>query len=1115
MNKTKRLLGIILVLCLLLTTFQFQTFAAVLVKAGGWNETIYAEWQDSAPENAVVEYKKSTDSAYTKADAQLIRTAANGNARADIPGVSAGSYDIKITASDGTTLTSENIEVKAYDRSGYAHFNYTRGVGAYTDEGVLKANAKVVYVTEENKDTVELAFPNDPTHVVTGIGNILNSRGAVGSSEGATNTNDGILLAYSNAGIPLDFRFIGTVTSPENGLTAFDSPDYGGTKKDNGHMARMKDAKDITIEGIGTDAVIEGWGIHFMASSAYLEYGESFEVRNLTFDKYPEDALGMEGIQTDNTLTAPVERCWIHNCSFMPGYCPDAVESDKTEGDGSCDFKRGQYYTMSYCYYYGCHKTNLIGASDSNYQFHLTFHHNWWQNCESRGPLLRRANMHIYNCYYQGNVSKTMDTRANSYTLSEANYFDSCKNPITTKSGSAVKSYGDVFYNCSGSQMGTVVTDREAVVSNSTTYSDFDTNPSVFYYNSLTKESDCYKTNAITAKAECIAYSGVMKDEYTEPVVEPVITAQPANSISYPYSINFTPEDAGVRMTAAGVTTLKGTNIELENVLYSSTSDYKPTTTTGLKSKGLGVIVFKLDMPSMITINCADSGKYGISLIDSYGLTYAQTEVGGTASANVPAGIYAIQPTLSEKEAYIAGFEISAPGEIENPTEATTEAVIVENGTYNIGTAQTGENDCTEENGVFGGISYDLNSISDNYGTINDGDSEISFSVDRTVSLTLTTSDNPVVVSALSGKVDDESSVTLQPGTNTVKLYAGIYTISGESSSDAKVYTIVIDDYTEPATESTETTTETTTYSIPVEAGTPKDDENTDSSCYVRDNGNGTYTLIDGSSSVSTKWRVPFEEQKTGKIVIKGEGATNKQAGKWAFVQIRGQNSASTDGEICALSSDSSKNLALKYGDGLYVSSEISQGNTNYSYEFIIDLDAKTASLTANGSLIGEHSIDVESISSVFFITANAATDRTVTATIPYIGILVEAPDESSTESSTELTTEDSTESSTEPTTEDSTESSTELTTEDSTESSTEPTTEPPSPQALKGDVDGNNILTANDASALLSFILQNEVKKDFWNTDLATADVNNDGLLLSSDAALILVKVLNSSKGF
>ncbi len=118
-------------------------------------------------------------------------------------------------------------------------------------------------------------------------------------------------------------------------------------------------------------------------------------MRNLTFDKYPEDAIGMEGVQEGGKITGSVERCWVHHNTFMPGFGnigPDGkpAESDKAEGDGSCDFKRGQYFTCSYNYFTDCHKTNLVGSSDSSLQYDITYHHNWWHNCGSRIPLSRQ-----------------------------------------------------------------------------------------------------------------------------------------------------------------------------------------------------------------------------------------------------------------------------------------------------------------------------------------------------------------------------------------------------------------------------------------------------------------------------------------------------------------------------------------------------------------------------------------------------------------------------------------------------------------------------------------------------------------------------------------------------
>ena len=249
-------------------------------------------------------------------------------------------------------------------------------------------------------------------------------------------------------------------------------------------MARMKSGKNITIEGVGNDATVNGWGFHFMAESAAPELGKSFEVRNIAFRNVPEDCIGFEGVQEGTNLTASIERCWVHNCEFYVPHISNPAESDKAEGDGACDFKRGQYFTNSYCYYEGYHKTNLVGSSDTSLQYHLTYHHNYWKNCESRGPLARQADIHMYNNVFDGQSSYCASVRANSYIFSEHNaYVNECKDPVLLKSGGVFKSYNDARLSLKkgASYEGTDVSSRSEKVSNNNKFSDFDTNSSVSY----------------------------------------------------------------------------------------------------------------------------------------------------------------------------------------------------------------------------------------------------------------------------------------------------------------------------------------------------------------------------------------------------------------------------------------------------------------------------------------------------------------------------------------------------------------------------------------------------------------------------------------------------------
>ena len=453
-----------------------------LVKSGGWNEMLYAVLsgvQDS--DVTAVSYSGKTNGSLSGDDLQYLVRDTQQGLRVDIPGLPAGTYTLHLETKKGA-VDIRDIAVAAQDRSGYAHFNYSAGVGAYSDAGTLKSNAVVLYVTDANKNSVTVRAKDGTS--VTGIGNILNSAGkdAGGgktSKGGTANSNKGIIEKLAKDGTPLVVRIIGNVTAP-SGPTAYDSADYGGSVGDNGFMARMQSGMNVTIEGIGNDACINGWGIHFICESGNPNLGKSFEVRNIAFRNVPEDCIGMEGVQSGDALTASVERCWIHNNEFYAPKIANPAESDKAGGDGACDFKRGMYFTNSYNYYEGYHKTNLVGASDSNLQYHITFHHNYWKNCESRGPLARQANIHMYNNVFEGQTSYCQNPRANAYIFSEFNLFESCKNPQQVKLG-AIKSYRDTLTNCRGDMQAVTVNDRNQRVSSENKYGDFDTNSSLSY----------------------------------------------------------------------------------------------------------------------------------------------------------------------------------------------------------------------------------------------------------------------------------------------------------------------------------------------------------------------------------------------------------------------------------------------------------------------------------------------------------------------------------------------------------------------------------------------------------------------------------------------------------
>lgn len=485
-----------------------------------------------------VYYKKTTDSEYIKLDDELIIEGEEVT-EVYILGISAGAYDVKVEFNGKETedvghFTLENIEVLAQDRSGYAHFGATEGVGAYNNDGTVKEGTKIIYVTNANKNTVTCEIEGT---VYTGLVNILQKQylsdtpmlvriiGKITTNQWNYKNVEPRLYDNSNA---TDDFFVNTFsteygenianlrvtikgdktyaykTTPEGlgevkignntpksvtykgsdfpslvGKTVYDDDSYY-------NMLEVSAVKNVTIEGVGRDAEIFQFGISF-------EKSNNIEIKNLTFTDYPEDAINFLG--DDRSDLENYSRYWIHNCTLNRGYNAWDIsgERDKFAGDGSIDFNNVSYTTISYNVFDKCKKTMLFGSSDSQACMNMTMHHNYFYGVGSRLPLGRNVNIHSYNNYFL-NCGNCHDLRKNSYLFSENNYFKSTSKPFIVSS-SYIKSFGDMFVS-SPDTTATFVDNRTDTISgsckpdNSTNMINFDTNSNLFYYDSANQKSD-------------------------------------------------------------------------------------------------------------------------------------------------------------------------------------------------------------------------------------------------------------------------------------------------------------------------------------------------------------------------------------------------------------------------------------------------------------------------------------------------------------------------------------------------------------------------------------------------------------------------------------------------
>lgn len=530
-----------------------------VVSFGGYREGAYVELRKlSVSKDKIHVFYQKDDGDETEIDSELIRVSQT-TIRADILGLSAGTYSITIRV-DGIADTKKisSVEVLPEDRSGYAHFKNTVGIGAYKNDGTLKANAVVVYVTDETKNTVTAVIGGK---TYTGLVNIITAcnkesyaldvriLGEIQTTQWNSKSHGTGSTSARQENLENTFNY---QTDPSGwdetksssysrlyedqiiakGINTMSQDSALGITKLEGltnYVSRTKTAKkdiyeydsyynmldvnggyNITIEGIGTDAAIFQWGFTFKKCNF-------IEVKNLRFYQYTEDAIGFEGGSNSDINYG---NYWIHQCTFDIGvnHWDVCYEADKGDGDGSTDVKYCHNVTIDYCRYNGTHKTNLIGSSDSALQYNITLHHNYYNECGSRMPLVRQANIHIYNNYYYKSTSYCSSIRANAFAFIENNYYDQAKNPFENKA--TIKAYGNVFSNIPGLSdgytQGNTVSSRTAQVSGechpagSTDYANFDINENLFYYqNGKSDVLDLLEANAVPAC--CQRYSGVLK----------------------------------------------------------------------------------------------------------------------------------------------------------------------------------------------------------------------------------------------------------------------------------------------------------------------------------------------------------------------------------------------------------------------------------------------------------------------------------------------------------------------------------------------------------------------------------------------------------------------------
>ncbi|MCM1356827.1 MAG: pectate lyase [Staphylococcus sp.] len=420
-----------------------------LTEARGWLESLYVKW---LPLPAATSYrvyvKDDGDAGFTQIDRELIRNYGD-YARADIVGLPAGNYSVRvvpvISGNPDETLASsaDAIIVKAHDRSGFAHHNYS-DIGAYRDNGVLKDDARVIYVTARTARTVKCKVrqskkDGDGTEF-TGLQAIINA----------------YQKGYETR--PLAVRLIGLIKDTD--MDALLSSAEGLQIKGKNNTVPL----NITIEGIGDDATT--WGFGFLLRNAF-----SVELRNFANMLCMDDCIS---IDTNN------RNCWIHHLDLFYGQA--GSDSDQAKGDGTIDIKgKSTFITVAYNRFHDSGKSLLCGMKSETTDSYIDYHHNWFDHSDSRHPRVRTISVHVWNNYYDGCAKYGAGATMGASIFVENNFYRASRNPMlisqqghdpagkngtfSNEDGGMIKSTGNIYADVDNSGRMLPATHRHDAIS--------------------------------------------------------------------------------------------------------------------------------------------------------------------------------------------------------------------------------------------------------------------------------------------------------------------------------------------------------------------------------------------------------------------------------------------------------------------------------------------------------------------------------------------------------------------------------------------------------------------------------------------------------------------------
>ncbi|GAB4061545.1 pectate lyase [Uliginosibacterium sediminicola] len=341
------------------------------------------------------------------------------------------------TSAKTYTVTNRNEFIQAL----YANAATINTDGSYS--GTLDSSSKIIYVS----GTIDLSMDKSLTALgESGYFTYGNASSSLNCSQyGGYASATAMWTAYYAAYKPSVWGTaalqIGSNTTvsgtPENARAC-----YAAQQK---KVVYINIPSNTSIIGVGSTAkIIHGNLVLGSSSSAPVD---NIVVRNITFedsfDYFPQwdptdSTTGRWNSAYDNVSVMYATHVWLDHNTFTDGTNVDAnypsVWNETYAGtdyassangvlyhvqhhDGLSDVtKNANYVTLSYNYYHDHDKSLLFGGTDTASTsaenpnaLKVSVHHNYFKNLRQRQPRVRYGMVHIYNNYFEGDLSASVN----------------------------------------------------------------------------------------------------------------------------------------------------------------------------------------------------------------------------------------------------------------------------------------------------------------------------------------------------------------------------------------------------------------------------------------------------------------------------------------------------------------------------------------------------------------------------------------------------------------------------------------------------------------------------------------------------------------------------------